>query len=175
MFKITVLISAILFFITSFSFAADEITITTYYPSPHGVYGELRLYPNTGPTSNCNSADDIGKLYYDDDSSIIPHQAYVCRQTGTSTYNWEQLNWEQLVAGGYCHTYYSTSMASCTCPAGETNKKDLGSWGYCHWPGFNPFGLIDDYFRPPGLSCDDIVGIGYNSVDRGLACVCCGG
>jgi hypothetical protein len=73
----------------------DSITITTYYPSPYGVYGELRLHPHTGQTSTCNSANDRGKLYYDD--SAVPNQVYVCRQTETSP---DAYDWELLGGGG---------------------------------------------------------------------------
>lgn len=66
--------------------------------------------------------------------------------------------------GKYCYTYYSTSLVSCTCPAGETNKKNLGTWGLC-----TPHG--GSVFRPSGISCGDFVG--GLSVDSGLACVCC--
>jgi hypothetical protein len=42
----------------------ETITITTYYPSPHGVYGILRLYPrSTQPEEDISFEGD---LYYDD-------------------------------------------------------------------------------------------------------------
>lgn len=43
---------------------AEEITLTTYYPSPFGVYSELRLAPKNSATCN---ASQRGLLYYDDD------------------------------------------------------------------------------------------------------------
>lgn len=70
-----------------------------------------------------------------------------------------------------CYTYYSTSLSSCNCPSGETNKKNLGSWGYCvygSWGNFHKMSLS------PGLSCDDLYpGISNDFVARGLACLCC--
>jgi hypothetical protein len=41
--KIIVFMGVILFFGVGFCFAQEEITITTYYPSPYGVYRELRV------------------------------------------------------------------------------------------------------------------------------------
>lgn len=42
-------------------FAEDEkVTITTYYPSPYGVYGTLRLYPKATPADG-----QTGEMYYD--------------------------------------------------------------------------------------------------------------
>ncbi|MFA5093080.1 MAG: hypothetical protein WC543_03965 [Candidatus Omnitrophota bacterium] len=59
---------------STFIFAADEITITTYYPSPYGVYNTLRLYPNNNATvgSACTNA---GEMFYSD----VSNQVLVCR------------------------------------------------------------------------------------------------
>lgn len=84
--------------------------------------------------------------------------------------------WNDVVAklvdldNKYCYTYYSTSSTSCTCPAGETNKKDLGLWGHC--VSFGGAGNVF-IFRPHGLSCDDLWSRVSTSVDQGSACVCC--
>ena len=52
-------------FLCSLVFAQDEtLTITTYYPSPYGVYRNLRLHPSSA-TNGCSSANDEGTLYYD--------------------------------------------------------------------------------------------------------------
>jgi len=66
----------------------EEITITTYYPSPYGVYKEMRLYPNNTP-STCN-ANNVGAMYYDSASS--PAKTKVCKQTGSATYAWQDLS-----------------------------------------------------------------------------------
>ncbi|MFH1414026.1 MAG: hypothetical protein ABIG56_04190, partial [Candidatus Omnitrophota bacterium] len=47
--------------ITSYTFSQDTLTITTYYPSPHGVYRTLKLHPSPQPVF-CNE----GEMYYDD-------------------------------------------------------------------------------------------------------------
>ena len=67
---------------------AEEITLTTYYPSPYGSYNELQLYPHT-TTTTCNS-NARGTLYYDD----ATNQVMFCKQTAPSTYSW------QAVGGG---------------------------------------------------------------------------
>lgn len=68
--------------------AEEALTITTYYPSPYGVYNELRLYPHSPPT-DC-TADQIGLMYYNSED----HNLRVCRYNG-SAYAWEP------VSGGY--------------------------------------------------------------------------
>jgi len=65
-------LAAFAFFITSV-FAEDSITITTYYPSPYGVYKTLRLYPNDSNTPG-NACSNRGEMYYDDSDN----QVYVC-------------------------------------------------------------------------------------------------
>ena len=75
--------------------------------------------------------------------------------------------------GKYCYTYYSESLDSCTCPDGETNKKDLGAWGICYYS-YVSIKYYDFTFRPPGTSCPPAwaPGLGHTE-DVGLACVCC--
>jgi hypothetical protein len=66
------LIIAILFS-ASFSLAED-LTITTYYPSPYGSYNELSTnFFNLGPTSAA-TCDKAGKMYYDTEDDM----PYVC-------------------------------------------------------------------------------------------------
>lgn len=76
-FLLTVLF--ILFF-SHFSFSANQITITTYYPSPYGIYKELRLNPI--PTAQKPNCDDTlkGSLYYDQDKDTL----FVCSQDPSS-------------------------------------------------------------------------------------------
>lgn len=67
------LIMVILFF-ASFVFAADEsLTITTYYPSPYGVYKTLRLQPNDDQAAG-GACTNEGDMAYD----LSAHQALVC-------------------------------------------------------------------------------------------------
>jgi hypothetical protein len=53
--------------------AEEKITISTYYPSPYGVYKTLRLFPNDDntPDGPCTNA---GELYFDESEQ----QVYVC-------------------------------------------------------------------------------------------------
>jgi hypothetical protein len=70
----------VLSFCITFCFAQDEhdesITITTYYPSPYGVYKQMRLYPtdDIDPTAACSNK---GEMYYDD-TGTPGNQLYVC-------------------------------------------------------------------------------------------------
>ena len=57
------LISLFLFFCSTFVFA-EEITITTYYPSPYGVYKTMRLFPQGGFTAGAACANP-GEMVYD--------------------------------------------------------------------------------------------------------------
>ena len=60
--------------------AANQITITTYYPSPYGVYKELRLNPiPTASQPPCN--DNLkGTMYYDKNKDTL----YVCSKDPAS-------------------------------------------------------------------------------------------
>jgi len=62
-------------------FAQEEkITITTYYPSPYGVYNTMRLFPSTRQT-HAEPCQD-GEMYYDSGDTFasppIAAGAYVC-------------------------------------------------------------------------------------------------
>jgi len=55
---------------SSFCFAAETVTITTYYPAPYGVYQQLRLYPVSNGASGIGQAcTNEGEMYYDDDDN----------------------------------------------------------------------------------------------------------
>lgn len=69
LFKSIFLVSFLLFFCFTFVFAED-ITITTYYPSPYGVYNELQLYPHTSAVTPCDAAH-IGTMYYNSGDNKI--------------------------------------------------------------------------------------------------------
>lgn len=51
----------------------EAITITTYYPSPYGVYKTLRLYPNGDTTlaAGYDCGDKSGEMTYDKDTNAI--------------------------------------------------------------------------------------------------------
>lgn len=75
---LVVLISVV--FVTSYLVAAEEITITTYYPSPYGVYKQLRMYPTDDfvPGAACTKP---GEMYFDNSDQHL----YICKGPGAST------------------------------------------------------------------------------------------
>ncbi|MFH0763000.1 MAG: hypothetical protein V1925_03830 [Candidatus Omnitrophota bacterium] len=80
---ITVFFILVLF---SLGFGEESITITTYYPSPYGVYKTIRLYP--GPRSaTCQSGD----MTYHDGSGGILVGYYFCDNSGA---------WQSAGGGG---------------------------------------------------------------------------
>ncbi|MFH1507329.1 MAG: hypothetical protein ABIG46_02725 [Candidatus Omnitrophota bacterium] len=66
-----------LFLMSAYAFADETITLATFYPSPYGVYNELRLFPRTTPPSTCN-AGNYGAMYYNSTSQSLQ----VCTSTG---------------------------------------------------------------------------------------------
>lgn len=146
---------------------AEEVTITTYYPSPYGSYNELQLYPHTPAVATCDATNGKGTMFYDSSTNQIK----VCQgATG-----WSAIS----AASSLTYTYYCFSDAQygtplCTnsggsqgyCPATYTQRAALGSWGICH--GNATVGNIE-WFLPPGDTC------GYNVLSTsvmGSAYVC---
>lgn len=111
--------------VTAHSFADENLTITTYYPSPYGVYKELRLFPSTQPTCDANH---WGTLYY----NSADNKVYVCKNTGWASLggNYYAIQGttcmpsDTLIAygaltntcDGYVYTCPSWSGGSCTAP-----------------------------------------------------------
>ncbi|MFA5008867.1 MAG: hypothetical protein WC546_06585 [Candidatus Omnitrophota bacterium] len=86
-FSFTLFIFISIFIPLTFPHAQELITITTYYPSPHGVYGNLRLVP-TADVPACASADDEGVFYYDSGRYTLR----VCRfNTTTNAYELQDI------------------------------------------------------------------------------------
>ena len=66
------------------AFAVDEeLTITTYYPSPYGVYNTLRIYPDTtfNPTPGVTACTDEGELRY----SEVSAELFMCQKDPDAT------------------------------------------------------------------------------------------
>jgi len=59
--------------------AQEQLTITTYYPSPYGVYNTLRLFPHTGFTPGA-ACSNRGEMFY----SAGDDQLYICNGSWTS-------------------------------------------------------------------------------------------
>ena len=112
-----------LFFMAFFyvyALAADEnITITTFYPSPRGVYKEIRLYPQDSEPSACTSAND-GSIYYNN----VDNKIYNCKETAPATYEWKPFGSGKVyVKGGLSCVTGDTLLAhasdSQTCRGGS--------------------------------------------------------
>jgi hypothetical protein len=95
----------------SFSFAQttqnESVTISTYYPSPYGVYKNLRLYPSTEPTMGVAA----GVLYYNStENAVKVHNA-----TG----------WINISVSCHLGTFTATSGTT-DCPIGYYVYSGLG-------------------------------------------------
>src|SRR3989338_11224602 len=107
---ITFVISgAFLFF--SFAFSANEpeqLTITTYYPSPYGSYNELQLYPHDTAVTACNQASKGTMYYYQDPSGdSAKDEVRVCSGDAAAGYGWKgigQLSGPGLLPVSTAHT-----------------------------------------------------------------------
>ncbi len=86
LFKSIFLIFFLLFFFSICIFAED-ITITTYYPSPYGVYNTLRLYPNNNAAAG-DACTNAGEMFYNQTSN----QILFC--------NGSTNKWQSMAAGG---------------------------------------------------------------------------
>ncbi len=96
----------------------DTLTISTYYPSPYGVFKNMRFYPNDANTPGASCTRE-GETYFDDSVSTL----YICSGTPGS-YTWQ-------VApglGGYWaasgNDIYSTNTGNAgivTSPTGATS------------------------------------------------------
>jgi hypothetical protein len=108
---IGILVIIILLHAKAFSQTQETLTVTTYYPSPRGVYKTLRLYPTDdyAPGGACSNK---GEMYYDDSDN----QVYTCdgtkwtggATTKIATYSW-RTGWE--ANNGGCAVKYMSSGA----------------------------------------------------------------
>ncbi len=60
--------------LAGYVYAQESLTITTYYPSPYGVYNELRLYPHVIAGGSCTDSTK-GTMAY----SSADEQLYLCQ------------------------------------------------------------------------------------------------
>lgn len=118
---------AFIFVFCSLSFAqSDEtITITTYYPSPYGVYKILRLYPDSEPKPGNNCENEGEMAYYQDAADFNKNKLVVCKRVTTGSapgsLKWsEALEATQGSLNGYCEEYRTVSSAyACVPPGGS--------------------------------------------------------
>ncbi|MEI8348767.1 MAG: hypothetical protein WCI77_01300 [Candidatus Omnitrophota bacterium] len=69
---------------------SESITITTYYPSPVGVYRTLRLFPVSSEkyVPPCEDNNE-GFLYYNDiEEDDNQHRLMLCQETVAGTFQW---------------------------------------------------------------------------------------
>jgi len=64
-------------------FATEQITLTTYYPSPFGAYDRVRLVPRAETGIVCNT-NNVGLMYYDIDFKTLR----ICRDDGFNNIEW---------------------------------------------------------------------------------------
>jgi len=185
--KITLVLILALLFSTVCLFAgeSEQITVTTYYPSPYGSYKELNTVnlnitnspegtgsinvrgANRPPATGVNGVGE-GSLYY----NTGLHQFMYMDNTNT----WKQFGGSS--SGSYTHYCFNNNLPgglTPACPAtdyaidsqgpcdtGFTVTRIFGSWGSCT----NVAGL--QFFLPPGNSC----GTAYGTFVVGRAYLC---
>ncbi|MFC1704204.1 hypothetical protein ACFL1E_05440 [Candidatus Omnitrophota bacterium] len=78
-----------------FAQGTDSLTITTYYPSPYGVYRIMRLNPldsSAAPVPACAAAINRGDMFYDDGNAAGLHPGvpgvYTCVEDPPATFSW---------------------------------------------------------------------------------------
>jgi hypothetical protein len=113
-------LSGVIFFILVYSLSSsvfsvfaqqpvvnENITISTYYPAPSGVYQSLQLFPTNPAPDTCADAADLGKMYYNSST----YQLMLCQRDQTTG----NINW-QIVGGGIPSG--AIMMFTGTCPSG---------------------------------------------------------
>ncbi len=79
--KIIFSLALIFIFIATVYAEDDTLTISTYYPSPYGVFKNMRFYPNDANTPGAACTRE-GETYFDESESAL----YIC--SGTSSLTW---------------------------------------------------------------------------------------
>jgi hypothetical protein len=85
--KKNILLALLIIFLAHFSaFSQNEtITISTYYPSPTGVYNNLRLFPIADvPVCDVNGE---GTMYYDNNTNGV----MLCQETSAGVFTWQNI------------------------------------------------------------------------------------
>jgi hypothetical protein len=118
--------------------AQEKLTITTYYPSPYGVYKTLRLFPDAIALDGACTAE--GEMEY----SSVEHRLLVCTNitpAGAPTLKWQTAlgaGGAALPPGTLCGACILGTNISCQgvdvcatgCPAGWTRLgNSIGAFG----------------------------------------------
>jgi len=164
------------YILPGFAQEGETITITTYYPSPYGVYNEFQsnkmAVGDTNEDGQLTAADQPpadGQLYtarsviYKPQSSLPAFDTregeLVYSETDKKFYYYDGSSWVAQAGGGGCYVSYSGG-----CLNGFTNMGSAGWWGSCSR---DP--SLSAHFRPPGGGCYS--GWSYHTLGR--AYVCC--
>lgn len=104
----------LIFLLPALIFCEESITITSYYPSPYGVYKNLRIYPNDEETPG-DACSNPGEMYFDDSEDTL----YICSSGtwkkapgGTSSTLGESVMYLRAISG--------TGTLPANCPSGWT-------------------------------------------------------
>jgi len=150
---------------------AEDLSLTTYYPSPRGVYKELRTTGNALLSMNAGGVG-IGtnpgmyKLSVNGDVNMNARRITnvatpVSTSPGSDVATKDYV--DAQAAGGGCYVSYTGS-----CVAGFVSKGSVGSWGVC----------LDatthrTFFSPPGGGCTIPSYNLFTLYTVGTASVCC--
>ena len=68
----------------------DQLTFTTFYPAPFGIYDRIRLVPQDSLPENpfCDDQQDLGVIYYDNGYRDRIEGIYVCQKVKNNGYIW---------------------------------------------------------------------------------------
>ncbi len=164
----------------------EQITITTYYPSPFGVYNELQsnkmAVGDTNGDGNLTSADlppANGQLYTARSVIFKPQLSLpilnvregemVYNNSDNKVYYYNGSAWVAQGSGTVCYTVYNGNPGVCpSCPAGWTREVCLGQWGHCHYSGSD-----NSFACPPGGSSGCNLGGSWGFIASGQAALCC--
>jgi hypothetical protein len=160
---------------------SEELTITTYYPAPYGVYNDLEakdacavgdMADSFSPELDAVGALSEGELWVQDSLIYNPQPGdptnfndpnwaagkigevrYSSSKDDFYYYNGER--WVLQSGGSYCFIKYNNSTSSAVvCPVGWT-AHPLGVWGWCVSGGFyeGMFYAPSVVQFPPGGKC----------------------
>jgi|GEM_PF-6130848 len=109
--KIYCLVLFMIFFMgaNAFSQNTETVTISTYYPSPYGVYQSIRLFPAASTKVPSCGEEQEGLMYYNDD--ISQKQLMVCRETSTGVYSWQAVGASYWTQPSGTNNLYTTDSA----------------------------------------------------------------
>ncbi|MBN2097197.1 MAG: hypothetical protein JW714_01830 [Candidatus Omnitrophica bacterium] len=137
---------------------AEEITISTYYPAPYGVYNQMQAnrmaVGDTNEDGLINSGDqpsENGQLYTarsviykpltnvpvggETEGELVYVDADSSDLAPGDFYYYGGGGWAKQgdVSGGNCYVQYNNNTSSLvTCPGTLTKAADLGVWGWCY-------------------------------------------